>query len=252
MKYTVIAISLAISFLTPAFVNAAEVSAAERKKVQQSLDQISKVAGKPLKADAISTTPVPGLLQVTSDYSIFYVSTDGKYVVSGEMIDVAKDPKEWSMTEQEMRKVRKAAVATLKTKDMIIYPATATKIGSVYVFTDIDCHFCRKLQESIKDYTDKGIEVRYLAYPRAGLTSKSFEKSVSVWCAADKNKAYTAAVEGKDIPDNQCKDNPVKSDFELGLKLAVRGTPTFIFEDGRKVAGLISPEDAVKIIKNET
>lgn len=252
MKKFLVILSLCVGLAPlPALADKSNVSAADKKHVQAALQKLSKVAGKELTASDIKTTPIPGLLQVTSDYSIFYVSTDGKYLVSGDLIDLSKDKKSWSLTELAMRIVRKQALAQLDAKSLIIYPAKGKKIGTATVFTDVDCAYCRKLQDHIDDYNDLGIEIRYVAFPRSGPDSPSFKKAVSVWCAKDRQKVYTDAVEGKDVPDNQCKNNSVARDFELGRKLGVTGTPTIFLDNGMHLPGLVKPEDLAEIIKNE-
>ena len=45
-----------------------------------------------------------------------------------------------------------------------------------------------------------GVEVRYLAYPRAGLESESYYKIATAWCADDPNEALTDFKNGKASP----------------------------------------------------
>ena len=47
---------------------------------------------------------------------------------------------------------------------------------------------------ALADYNALGIEVRYLAYPRAGLESQTADKIVSAWCADNRNEALTALI----------------------------------------------------------
>ena len=46
---------------------------------------------------------------------------------------------------------------------------------------------------------DLGVEVRYLAYPRAGIGSPSYRKIASAWCADNPNESLTALKNGEDI-----------------------------------------------------
>ena len=46
-----------------------------------------------------------------------------------------------------------------------------------------------------------GIEVRYLAFPRAGVGSKTYNSMVSAWCADDPNTAITALKARQTIPE---------------------------------------------------
>lgn len=227
------------------------ITQAERNSVNRAIDKISKQAGKKLPVTDISRSPVPGLLQVTSDMSIFYITPDGEYLFFGDILDLNKDKSSWSITDQATRALRAQALAAVSTKDMIIYPSTASKkIGNATIFTDIDCPYCHKLQENIKEYTDAGIEIRYLAFPRSGPKTKSFEEAIKVWCAPDKAKAYSDAIALKEYPKDTCKNNPVMMEYELGQKMGINGTPTIVLDDGTKVGGLVDAKTLVKIIKD--
>ena len=65
--------------------------------------------------------------------------------------------------------------------------------ATLTVFTDVDCtyyeSFYTKMPEAL---VAKGIEVRYLAYPRGGEAAGSYEKMISVWCSQDRHKSLTA------------------------------------------------------------
>lgn len=65
---------------------------------------------------------------------------------------------------------------------MIVYKAPEEK-HVITVFTDITCGYCRKLHEQMKDYNALGITVRYLAFPRQGLSSQAEKTCVlsGVW-----------------------------------------------------------------------
>ena len=120
---------------------------------------------------------------------------------------------------------------------MVIFPAVGETKGVVSVFTDVDCGYCRKLHQEVPKLNQMGIEVRYLAYPRAGVGSRSYQKIVSAWCAADPNKAMTQLKSGMEIPDVSC-ENPVAAQFDLGQQVGVTGTPAIVLEDGRLAARL--------------
>jgi thiol:disulfide interchange protein DsbC len=227
------------------------VSAAEKQNITRALEKVSKITGKKITPDNIQKSSIPGLYEVISDVNVFYISADGKYLISGDLLDLSKDQKSWNMTEKAARSIRKKILAAEDPKNMIIFAAKEPKIGSVTVFTDIDCHYCRQLQSNIKDYTDLGIEVRYMAFPRTGIGSPSYDKAVTVWCSDNKQRDLTLAKQGKDLPKVVCADNPVKEEFELGRKLGVSGTPTIFLENGVKLGGLLGAKELAKVIKEE-
>ena len=83
-----------------------------------------------------------------------------------------------------------------------------------------------------------GVTVRYLGFPRAGVGSDSYEKTVAAWCSEDPMDALTRAKLGQDIGDLYC-DNPIEKQLKLGEKLGVSGTPAIFFEDGTLQPGYI-------------
>lgn len=227
------------------------VSAADQANVKQALEKLSKTTGHDVTATDVQTTPIPGLLQVTSNANVFYVSNDGQYVVVGEILDTNKDLENWSLTEKAMRLLRVDLLSKLPETAMIIFPANGDKIGTVTVFTDIDCGYCREMHKHIKEYNDLGIEIRYVAYPRSGPGTPSFEKAETVWCSKNRQGDLTLAKQGKDLPKNICESNPVEMEFELGKKLGVTGTPTLFLANGAKIPGFLLPEDLKKAILKE-
>jgi len=187
---------------------------------------------------AISETPVDGLLQAQINSDIVYISADGKYLMQGTLIDIDA---RINLTDEAMAGVREQIISETGNLREIRFSPKGKPVHSLLVFTDIDCGYCRKLHEEMDEYLEKGIEIRYLAYPRAGIGSHSFEKYVSAWCADDQHAALTAAKAGEEPAPQQC-DNPVLEQFELGQRLGVTGTPALITSDGTLIPGYMQPE----------
>jgi len=117
------------------------------------------------------------------------------------------------------------------------------------VFTDVDCGYCRKLHSQMSELNELGIRVRYLAYPRSGPDTPSWEKAEAVWCAKDRKDAITRAKKGEKIErDAACKDTPVAADYELGEEMGVRGTPAIITETGEYLGGYLPPPQLAKYL----
>ena len=115
--------------------------------------------------------------------------------------------------------------------------------ASVTVFTDVDCFYCQKLHNEVPAMNERGIEVRYLAYPRAGVGSESYRKIASAWCDKDPQEAITRLKNRQNIPENVCPGNPVADQFMLGQQAGVRGTPALVLESGEMVPGYLSAQD---------
>lgn len=190
------------------------------------------------KVDQVEKSVLPGFYEVIMGGQVIYVSGDGKYVVSGVVWDAAAKK---NLTESRYAGIRKAALSNVPADKRIIFPAKNAKY-SVTVFTDIDCGYCRRLHQEMAQYNDLGITIEYLFFPRAGRGSESWNKAVSVWCAADRNGALTAAKNGEPLPTKTDCSNPVESDYELGQKIGVSGTPAVITADGTQIGGYLPPD----------
>jgi thiol:disulfide interchange protein DsbC len=187
--------------------------------------------------DSISSTAIPGLFEVVMGPQVLYVSKDGKFLVEGNLYDLEKQK---NLTEEKRAAGRLKAIKALDPDSLIIFSPKKVK-HSLTVFTDIDCGYCRKLHRDIDKYLAKGIEIRYAAFPRAGLNSPSYTKAVNVWCADDRKAAITAAKAGDTIKSKPC-DNPVKKEYEIGESIGVTGTPTLVMEDGNILPGYLPPD----------
>ena len=183
------------------------------------------------------------LVEIDNGAMIVYGTEDGRYLLSGELYELGGDDL-INVTEAYRAGHRQELMASLDRGDMVVFsPAGETK-AAITVFTDVDCGYCRKLHLEVPDLNKAGVEVRYLAYPRAGVGSKSYEKIVSAWCADKPNDALTDLKMGKEIPTKTC-DNPVASQFDLGQKVGVRGTPAILLDNGEMLPGYMPAADLV-------
>ncbi|MGZ4959044.1 MAG: bifunctional protein-disulfide isomerase/oxidoreductase DsbC [Methylomonas sp.] len=198
------------------------------------------------QVDSIKPSEVKGLFEVTMGANIFYASEDGKYLLQGQLFDAEAKK---NITETKLADVRKAALDKVGAENMIIFKPDANK-HQVSVFTDIDCGYCRKLHSEIDQYLAQGITVRYLFFPRAGKGSDSYKKAISVWCAADRNKALTAAKKGEALEAKTC-NNPIDRHMALGEDFGMSGTPMIVTEKGNVLPGYVPAQQLAKILASE-
>lgn len=187
-----------------------------------------------LQPDAIAETPVPGLYELTFGTKVVYITSDGRYLLRGSIMDLQQRVE---LTEQRESELQRQLLDGLDESQMITY-GDEDSPHTVTVFTDIDCGYCRKLHSEIEDYNAAGIRIRYLAFPRAGLGSASAQKYESVWCADDRHVAMDQAKTGQELPARRC-ENPVAAQYNLGRDLGISGTPALILEDGSIVPGYV-------------
>ena len=186
---------------------------------------------------AISETPIEGILMVQVNGDIVYTTSDGKYLIQGRLVDM--DTRE-DLTESAKADIRKELMIGIDTSSQITFAPDEPEY-ELMVFTDIDCGYCRKLHAQMEEYNEQGIAISYMAFPRAGVGSRSYEKAVSVWCAEDQQEAMTQAKQGADPDPMQC-ENPIAEQYQLGMQLGVTGTPALLTPDGALIPGYVPPE----------
>jgi thiol:disulfide interchange protein DsbC len=196
--------------------------------------------------DELKATPVPGIWELTRGSDIAYVTADGKYAFTGDLVELATNS---NLTEARRRDMRVKAIAGFPESQMLIFGPKDPKY-TVTVFTDVDCPYCRKLHSEIAEYNHLGVRVRYLFYPRSGPNTESWTKAEQVWCSADRNDALTRAKLGEELKTKPCADNPVARSYALGKDFAIEGTPAIVMADGEMLPGYVPPDVLVQHLKD--
>jgi thiol:disulfide interchange protein DsbC len=197
-------------------------------------------------ADDVAYSPVPGLYEVTMGGLIAYVSSDGKYLISGNVYDL--DSQE-NLTASRRNTARAKALASVSENQMIIYGPPNPKM-TVTVFTDVDCGFCRKFHSQMAELNKAGVRVRYMMFPRTGPGTESWKKAEQVWCAADRRDALTRAKRGEPIKAKACGDTAIKTQYDLGGDLGVEGTPAIFTQNGDYIGGFLTTQELVQSVQD--
>jgi thiol:disulfide interchange protein DsbC len=195
--------------------------------------------------DRVQASALPGLYEVSYGATVVYVSADGRFLIQGDLVEIASRTNYTRLAQREHRRERMARVDEADT--IVFGPADAKY--TVDVFTDIDCPYCVRLHRQMAEYNRLGVRIRYLAFPRAGIPSPSYDKYVSAWCSDDKQSAISDAKNGRSIPKKNC-DNPVEEQFALGRAVGVRGTPSLILENGEMIPGYVSPAELLRALED--
>ena len=179
-----------------------------------------------------------GWHEIETPGAVFYLSQNGKYFLNGNLFDIKNNFS--SITARSVNRSRIKAVQNFDERDYVIYTADNQQT-ILTVFTDVDCAYCQKFHKQLKEYADAGITIRYLAFPRAGIESDSYRKWVSVWCAKDRQQAMSQ-IKAKETLENRVCNNPVKEMVRLSQLFGLKGTPSFLFENGVISVGNITPQ----------
>jgi thiol:disulfide interchange protein DsbC len=100
----------------------------------------------------------------------------------------------------------------------------------------------------VPELNKNGIEVRYLAYPRAGVDSVPGKQLVSAWCADNPEDTLTKLKSKQSVPESECEGNPVAAQYQLGQEMGVNGTPAIITETGQLIPGYRPAGELIAIL----
>lgn len=223
-----------LSLLAASLTNVAH---ADDAAIQQSLKKLG------LQQTEIQPSPLPGIKTVLSESGVLYVTEDGKHFIQGPLYNVS-GAQPVNVTNQLLQKKVDAL-----SKEMIVYKA-AKQQHVITVFTDITCGYCHKLHEQMADYNALGITVRYLAFPREGLNGQVEKQMKSIWCAADRNKAFDEAMKGNAVSPIAC-DIKLDEQYKLGILYGIQGTPAILLENGMMIPGYQGPKELKQVLDSQ-
>ena len=205
-----------------------------------------------MKASSIAPTPMVGIYDVllnTGDR--LYMSADGEFFFAGTMYQNSSGASLVNLTEQSALGARFLAMQGPAAQQSWVFPAQGEKKATITVFTDVDCFYCQKLHAEMAAMNALGIEVKYLAFPRAGLGSPSYQVLVDSWCAENANEFLTEAklrAHNKQAPQTspQLCENPVIAHYTLGQEIGVSGTPAIVLDSGELWPGYLPANELAK------
>jgi thiol:disulfide interchange protein DsbC len=175
------------------------------------------------------------VLKVGTQPIIFYTNKDGKYVLIGNLIDIANKQNLTADRQQELMKANQDLLKELQSHtDFVFGKAGSQKY--IYLFTDPDCPFCKRSESVVEKWAnEKGVEVRVILFPLP-IHPQTFGKSASLIC--DK-KGWQEYKNGY-TSNNQCEEGKKKIERNLNLaaKYGINGTPTFIGMNGKVHIGV--------------
>lgn len=166
---------------------------------------------------------------------VVYLTKDGRYLIFGNLFD--KDNK--NITQERNEEINKIDFSKLPLNE-----AVAIKKGNgskkLVMITDVDCPFCIKSYQWLKEKTDYTLYVFLYPLP---MHPNAYEKSIKILCSENQETALSLAKEDKEIPAKKCDDgeNKLKRHMSMAEELGVTGTPFFIIDTGRGISGFNQP-----------
>mgnify|MGYP003345526740 FL=1 len=207
---------------------------------------LSAFAGQPIGIESVRPSPAPGIVEVqVINGPLLYATEDGGYFfLNGDLHQVGVSGAV-NLTEERRSLARKEQLAAVSLEDMVVFSPKGETRDYVSVFTDVTCFYCQKLHREVDQLNAKGVEVRYLAFPRGGINSDGAKKLATAWCADDQQTTLTELKAGMDLPVNDCADSPIAAQYQLGQEMGVSGTPAIITSSGMMIPGYRPAADLI-------
>ncbi len=216
----------------------------------------------------IEESPIKGLyiafIKKGAREGALMVTEDGKYVISGNLIDVSNPDKPVSVIrkigeEKGYIKPPKAQKEVDMSKiDLKDTPRFGKKgVPEVIVYFDPTCPFCKKELATLKELSDEGKVAVYLKYfiVHGEHAKKKAERAECIREAFGEKAFWDYLLEGKE-PKKEPKcdvkkiEARIKRDEKEATELGIRGTPTWII-NGKMHVGYVGKSTMEKIIDKE-
>jgi thiol:disulfide interchange protein DsbC len=211
--------------------------AADVPSAAQMQDALRKNLGPDVDVTSVAATPLEGVYEVNLGKQIIYTDKTAKYLLVGQLIE-SRTRK--NLTEAKLQQADKVDFTSLPLSNAI---KTVKGDGSrkMAVFADPYCPYCKQLEQTVQKLDNVTIYTFLIPI----LTPDSKPMSEAIWCAPDKDAAWSAWMLGarKPAPTSPCNALAVTSNLALARGLGVSGTPTIIFADGHRRTGALSLDE---------
>ncbi|MGQ4878348.1 DsbC family protein [Billgrantia sp. LNSP4103-1] len=207
-----------------------------------------QVNGQSMPVASVHETPLEGFYQVRLETGeAFYSDAEGNYFLVGDLYENGEGGLT-NLTEQSRNVERAGELAKVPESERVIFRGTGDSRAELVVFTDTTCPYCRQFHEEVPRLNEMGIEVHYLAFPRAGMDSEGARILEQVWCADNRSEAMNAGKRQEEISGSADCYNPVEEQYHLGMAVGVQGTPAIVLPDGRLVPGYVPAERLAEML----
>ena len=196
------------------------------------------------KVEGVQPGPL-GLYEVrfrtSSGVRIVYTDANATHIFLGKIYDAETDR---DVTEERLRKLNAIKFGSLPFEQAVkIQRGNGKRVMAM--FSDPYCPACRQFEQTLQQLDDITIYVFMFPVIRPELA----EQSKSVWCSADRAKAWLdVALRGKPPAAKPDCPNPVEKNLELGHSLGVNSTPTLVLANGERIAGGLSRTDLSELL----
>jgi thiol:disulfide interchange protein DsbC len=198
---------------------------------------VAGLLGDQVKVEGVTKTGILGLYEVRlateEGTRIVYTDEAAGYLFIGSIYD---NKTQTDLTEARMRKLNAIRFADLPLAQAFkIVRGKGTR--QLAYFSDPRCPYCRRLDQELTKVDD--VTVHVFLIPIIAADSAAISKAV--WCAPDRSKAWLDLMlkeVAPPAPKANC-ETPIEKNLAFSKKHRINGTPTLVFADGQRVAGLM-------------
>ncbi len=186
------------------------------------------------KVESVVKTPFAGLYEVFMGGQIIYTDEKLTFLIAdGNLVD-PKTKKD--ITGERLEELTKIDFNSLPL-DQAIKVVKGNGSRKLVVFSDVDCPFCKRLEQNELSNIDN-VTVYTFLYPIEQLHPDAANKSKSIWCASNRVKAWNDWIFSNKLPSTtgNC-EVPLERVADLARKIGVTSTPTLFFADGKRMLG---------------
>ena len=213
---------------------------------EASLKKAIEAAYPKFKVDSVVKTPYAGLYEVFMGGQIIYTDEKLSFIIAeGRLVD-PKSKKD--VTGERLEELTKIDFNSLPL-DKAIKIVKGNGSRKLVVFSDVDCPYCKQLErKELSNITD--VTIYTFLYPIDQLHPDAANKSRSIWCATNREKAWTDWILKDQLPSSTGKcEVPLEKVGELARKFGITGTPALIFSDGKRVPGAVPHKEIERYLQ---
>ncbi len=222
-----------------AFVLLSLFGSANAMSEKQIRSELQKRLGTSANVRNITPSPIPGLFEVQINNEILYTDSAAKYLIQGEMIDLATGTNLTSKRQEDVNRIKWSELP--QTNAIKIVRGNGSR--QIAVFSDPNCGYCKRLEKTLQQLDN----VTIYNYLIPILSADSALKSKQIWCAADQQKAWNDWMLSNITPSGKSDcANPIDKNMAIAKTYGINGTPTIFFTDGSRFPGAVQLSDIEK------
>lgn len=222
----------------------ASVAHADLAQLNRNLPQF-KASLPDIQIKVLGESPIKGLYELQMDGQLVYTDETLQYLLNGELFDLKHKV---NLTAQRQQQINTIDVRTLPLAQAI-KTVKGTGARTLYIFSDPDCPYCKKLEQNLDSISD--VTIYTFLFPLKSLHPEAETRAKQIWCAPDRAAAWRNYMLKGQVPSatNTTCDTPIAKNSQLGSTLNIGGTPTVFLSTGQRLSGALSTAQLQQLLR---